>query len=352
MAQQKLYQWLQGENQGKVVSLVGVEAEDNMTFLKFEDGSRCNVEFAAKLNDARAFTDGKFVAEVCDRKNIWSFQDNSLKDDVRYGTLKSGEVVTGWDPYMHGKDGVENRSRNSIKAIPPRHTVTQKEMQSSSEKLKELGIDPSTPGYEEGIKNLTIPTQANLQSQLMGKGGISNKPGGNYENVEHGNIEGLGKTTIGLDPTGAKAPSMKDLEQYQRATEIYIPDEYREPNNTSSEPKEASVSLSRKVDKTVETIMAERDEAAEQKKSGVNTSSPIYSIVSKCKKKDVQAPLILNLKLPGKSIYNLIKEEYEDEAIDEFFDIILNDISIDEIKKSLKSALKASYEPSVQEEAE
>ena len=366
----KLYQFLQGPDRGKVVELVGIEPEEGITFLKFDDGSRCNVEFAAPLNDARAFTDGKWVAEVCDRKNIWSFEDNSIKEEIRYGTLKdTGEVVAGWDPYIHGKNGNENKARQSVKAIPPRHVITKEEMRTGAEKLRELGITPDTPGYEEGLKNVTVPTQSSLLGNLVGKINIRNKEGGNYEDVMFGNVvddQGnvIGKTTIGLDPTGAKPPSLKDMEHLIRATEVYIPENINESVSSDSaeteKPRDLSVSVSNNITKTVDTIIEKKNELAQKQKieaenldthqlsqsvpqSDVDKSSPIYAIVSKCKKKDVTAPFELNLKLPGKSVYNLIQDDFGEEAIDEFFDIILSELDVEEIKRCLKESLKQSY---------
>ena len=366
----KLYQFLQGPDRGKVVELVGIEPEEGITFLKFDDGSRCNVEFAAPLNDARAFTDGKWVAEVCDRKNIWSFEDNSIKEEIRYGTLKdTGEVVAGWDPYIHGKNGNENKAIQAVKAIPPRHVITKEEMRTGAKKLRELGITPDTPGYEEGLKNVTVPTQSSLLGNLVGKINIRNKEGGNYEDVMFGNVvddQGnvIGKTTIGLDPTGAKPPSLKDMEHLIRATEVYIPENLNESALSDSaeteKPSELSVSVSNNITKTVATIIEKKNELAKKQKreaenldthqvsqsvpqSDVDKSSPIYAIVSKCKKKDVTAPFELNLKLPGKSVYNLIQDDFGEEAIDEFFDIILSELDVEEIKRCLKESLKQSY---------
>jgi hypothetical protein len=73
-------------------------------------------------------------------------------------------------------------------------------------------------------------------------------------------------------------------------------------------------------------------------------SSPIYNMVVGCKKKSVTAPLMLDLELPGKSMYNMIKENFDESCIDDFFNIIISDISTEQIKQSLKNALMASYE--------
>lgn len=360
MAKNKLYQYLQGENRGKVVELVGIEPEDGATYLKFSDGNRCNVEFAAKLNDARAFTDNKWVAEVCDRTNIWTFEDNSIREEIRYGILKdTGEQVAGWDPYIHGRSGTENKSRNSVKALPPRHVVTKEEMQTGAEKLKELGINPNTPGYEEGLRNVTVPTQSSLLGNTLGQV-LRNKEGGNYEDVMFGEVRDdqgnvIGRTTIGLDPTGIKPPSLKDMQHLIRATEIYIPENINESEEENVVDKQeipsqpaATVTVSQKISETVGGIMEKHTPVVEkqtiEETNKVNVASPIYAIVSKCKKKDVIAPFELNLKLPGKSVYNLIKEDFGEESSEEFFDIILGELDINEIKNCLKESLRQSYE--------
>jgi hypothetical protein len=40
----------------------------------------------------------------------------------------------------------------------------------------------------------------------------------------------------------------------------------------------------------------------------------------------------------------MIKENFDESCIDDFFNIIISDISTEQIKQSLKNALMASYE--------
>lgn len=355
MAKQKLYQYLQGDQQGVVVALKGVESEDNITYLTFDDGRRCNVEFIAGINNPRAFVEGKYMAEVYDRTNIWSFDKKVIKDDVRYGTLKdTGQVVEGWDPYTHGKDGNLNKAKTTFTAIPPRHVVTHEEMTAGAEKLKALGIDPNTPGYEEGIKSLTLPSEQSLQTQILGNGldfsENGSSAGYSYEHVtnevydDQGNF--IGKTTMNLDSATVKPPSMKDLAQFKRGTEIYIPDDLRNANNLEEIAPQPQVEIVKKdnITEKVEHIEEVREQTMTKAPEKPKYSdSPIYSIVSKCKKKNVTVPLMLDIQIPSKSIFNLIQEEYDEESVEDFFNIILSEIKIEDIKNCLRDALYTSY---------
>ena len=354
MAKQKLYQHIaDGPNQGKVVKMTGVVADDGMTLLQFDDGTKCNVEFIANMNDPKAYASGKVMAEVYDTKNVWTFEKKAITEEHRIGYTKEGVAFEGVDPYVRGRYGTENKARSSMKAIPPRHVVTSDELNSSAENLKRLGIDPNTPGYEAGMRNMTMPSQQELMAkQMQAQLTVPTSADGRtaYDNVVYEDTP-ICKTNMRLDPVGIKPPSAEDMKDFARGNEIYIPDDIREDRAKTEEEatktkEDDKVSSSKTSDEPINTTIREerRDETP------INTSSPVYSIVSKCKKKEVRAPLMLDLKLPGKAIYSMIKDEFDEEATDEFFDIIISEISIEQIKESLKEALKSSYEAKPSEE--
>jgi len=349
----KLYQVIaDGPEQGQIKTLRDLISEDGTTYLRFTDGTKCNIAFVGQLNDVKAYDSGMYVSEVYDTKNIWTCEKKIEGSDNRQlFSEDAGQWFTGVDPYHQG-----HNTKTIIEATPPRRVISEEEIKSSKEKLRELGFDEDTPGFEQS-KGIFIEDQQQL--------GALHQSAGIHGVGYSGGVKGLRPigieegTTINLDSDVVMPPTPKDMAKYQRANEIYIPEDLSETY------EEAGKSLNEAAQQLVDSVNPQQAPVAQQQASPVSEtlinstpvvqpvenkeedklkSSPIWSIVSKCKKKDCQAPLILNLALPGKSIYNLIKEEYEDEALEDFFDIIISGISTEQIKESFKEALRASYE--------
>lgn len=351
----KLYQVIaDGPDQGQIKTLRDLVSEEGITYLRFTDGTKCNIAFVGKMNDAKAYDAGMYVSEIYDTKNIWTFEKKTEGSDNRQlFSEDAGRWFTGADPYHK-----DNKTRTIIEATPPKRVISEEEIKTSKERLRELGFDEDTPGFEQS-NGIIIEDQQQLGAlhQSAGVHGVG------YE----GGVKGLRPigieegTTINLDSDVVMPPTPKDMAKYQRANEIYIPEDLNESFNSQSE------NIEEQAQQLVDTVAqvpqqaqqpvinsapVEQAQIQEIKVDNPLENSPIWSIVSKCKKKECQAPLILNLSLPGKSIYNLIKEEYEDEALEDFFDIIISGISTEQIKESLKEALRASYEGGKEKEAE
>jgi len=352
----KLYQVIaDGPEQGQIKTLRDLVSEEGITYLRFTDGTKCNIAFVGKMNDAKAYDAGMYVSEIYDTKNIWTFEKKTEGSDNRQlFSEDAGRWFTGADPYHK-----DNKTRTIIEATPPRRVVSEEDIKTSKERLRELGFDENTPGFEQS-NGIIIEDQQQLGAlhQSAGVHGVG------YE----GGVKGLRPigieegTTINLDSDVVMPPTPKDMAKYQRANEIYIPEDINESFNlqSSENTEDQAQQLVEMVTQTpqppqqtvINSTPDEQIPVQEPKKDNPLENSPIWSIVSKCKKKECQAPLILNLSLPGKSIYNLIKEEYEDEALEDFFDIIISGISTEQIKESLKEALRASYEGGKEKEAE
>lgn len=75
----------------------------------------------------------------------------------------------------------------------------------------------------------------------------------------------------------------------------------------------------------------------------VKEVDPVVLMISKSKKKDADISMNLTISLPTKELYNVIRENFDlgEESVLEY---IISNISIDEIKASLKGALRSLYE--------
>ena len=80
----------------------------------------------------------------------------------------------------------------------------------------------------------------------------------------------------------------------------------------------------------------------ESQKSGVNTDSPIYSLLEKQKKNMVEVSIKIELNLPSKELYSVLSSSFED-AENEITKFVIDGIDIEDIKKSLSESIKRNY---------
>jgi hypothetical protein len=75
----------------------------------------------------------------------------------------------------------------------------------------------------------------------------------------------------------------------------------------------------------------------------VNTNDPIFILMSKSKKIDSEISMNISISLPPKNLYDIAKESFE-EGNEKFVEYIVQSITVDEIKKALKTAITEMYE--------
>jgi hypothetical protein len=380
MAKQRYFQWLIGERQGEVMTLHHTEKEGGVGYLVFTDGSKCNIALVAPLNDFNAFKHHKFMAEVYDTINVWHFEKKLFRNDGKMQIDDDGVEHEGWDPYHDKAANGGRKPYHRLEVIPPRRTVTDA-MEAMS--YGRVGFVQSLMGMGEGDVN-TIQT----------------KMGYEYEDKIIKGKEFLDHPTVGL-PTG------NDMKKYSSEAGLYIPEDVL--NNTTDalnenhlgvempeenqavvpqlavpqpqpvpqaaplvidEPKnDGPIDLASDTDN--ETII--EDDMAKQKftyqgkqyevdneellaflankeKDSVPSDSPAISIVKNCKKKESQVSLTLDLKIPGRKVFKLIDEDYNENVLDDFFTLVMRDIDTEVIRDRLKETLIKAYKEEEQAE--
>jgi hypothetical protein len=74
-----------------------------------------------------------------------------------------------------------------------------------------------------------------------------------------------------------------------------------------------------------------------------NESDPVYILMSKAKKMDTEIQMVMIVSLPQPSLYQIAKDSFEN-GDEKFIDYIVDEITVDEIKKALKGAIYSMYE--------
>jgi hypothetical protein len=77
----------------------------------------------------------------------------------------------------------------------------------------------------------------------------------------------------------------------------------------------------------------------------INYDDPVFILMSKAKKIDMEISMGMTVALPTKNLYNIAKESFDD-GDKKFIDYIVSDITVDEIKEALKIAIRQMYEDS------
>ena len=315
VTEKKWFQHFSKEQLGSVVQLTGIEEDDDMILFHFSDGSKCNVEFIGALNDTKAFENNMVMAEISDPKNVWTFTEKIIVPKTKRAIDQDGQEWEIPDPYYDpkGEKGPQKEVKKVV-GIPPRAV--------SRTKLEKFGI---SLGEQEPVVAVSEPKILNAQEAIIEAKMV-------HENEQN---------ALPLDNTirGEHAvirPSYLELNPIVGGTWTVDVEKIKEIQITNGS-KNVLVNTS----EVFERFSEDNKPIEDTKKKYEN--DPIYILVEKCKKKEAQINISVNAALPGKSIYNLIKDEYDEEDLSTFFDILIDNLDTQIIKDSIKKALVEAY---------
>ena len=317
VTEKKWFQHLSKEQLGNVVQLTGIEEDDDMILFHFSDGSKCNVEFIGALNDPKAFENNMVMAEISDPKNICTFNEKVIVPKTKRAIDRDGQEWEIPDPYYDPKgDKGPQKEVKKIVRIPPRAV--------NRTKLEKFGISLGEP-EQESVIAVSEPKILNAQEAIIEakKGPKNDQNALPLNNIIGGEQEVTHPSYLELNPIIGGTWTV-DVEKIK---EIQITDGSKNV-----------------VINTLEALkrFSEGGKSVEDPKKKYE-NDPIYILVEKCKKKEAQINISVNAALPGKSIYNLIKDEYDEEDLSTFFDILIDDLDTQIIKDSIKKALVEAY---------
>lgn len=115
----RYFQWLVGDDQGKVVELVDITQEDGEYFYNFDDGESCNMSYVCAATTDKNALRGKAMVEVPGPYNAWRFEE-----------VKTGSFTTAEDEHIvippledilgQDKDGNLSSAVGTKRLIPPK----------------------------------------------------------------------------------------------------------------------------------------------------------------------------------------------------------------------------------------
>ena len=85
----RYFQWLVGDDRGKVVEFIDITQEDGEYFYNFEDGESCNMAYICPATNDKNMLKGKAMVEVPGPYNAWKFEE-----------IKTGSFTTAKDEHI------------------------------------------------------------------------------------------------------------------------------------------------------------------------------------------------------------------------------------------------------------
>lgn len=115
----RYFQWLVGDDQGKVVELIDITQEDGEYFYNFDDGESCNMSYVCAATTDKNMLKGKAMVEVPGPYNAWKFEE------IKAGSFTTAEnehiVVPPLEDILgQDKDGNLSSAVGTKKIIPPK----------------------------------------------------------------------------------------------------------------------------------------------------------------------------------------------------------------------------------------
>jgi hypothetical protein len=116
----RYFQWLVGDDRGKVVELVDITQEDGEYFFNFDDGESCNMSYICPATNNKKSLVNKAMVEVPGPHNAWKFEE------IKMGTFTTAEhEVVDVPPLqdiigMNGDNSLDKSALGTMNLIPPK----------------------------------------------------------------------------------------------------------------------------------------------------------------------------------------------------------------------------------------
>lgn len=278
------FQYLIGENQGKVVRLSYIDDNDPFfNLFVFDDGFKCNKSLVGLFGDVSAKKDNKILAQVSSPSALWKISTKEIKpDDTRTAVSnQDGQKYYAADPYFFNKEGNQLHQEKTIdEAIPPSDYISGSYPASAS--LLEL-LEP----YK--LSNSSIKEKSSIKKVTK---------------VE------------------------EDSQSFIKQVPIMI---------SENDDKEENIEKS---------ITTEKEEIPESnlRKKNDEENNIMHALTKKAKKTSRMLMVPISIDLPDDSFYSFLSKNYAKEDIDDFLDCVIRDLNIDMIKNNIRDAVRFQYE--------
>lgn len=284
----------------KVTTLNYIDDSDpDITLYVFHDGTKCNKELIAPINDPNAFRMKKIMAELSDDINKWHFHKIEIKRNVQSAVSADGTTYEVPDAYM----GEDMKDHVKWEANPPLK-VNINNIERDEDYIKH--------DNHENISNSTSKT-VNTSPSVTEPMTINNM---------------VNSTTIKMPvPVIAFDNNM----QYSIDIDGQI---LQLPGNIIKERllsgKQPTLSIPSNNENLISTCTSEE-------------KGLVDNMIKMSKKDEGEIEIAVTLNLPAKDVFTLLTTVYPAKMADEFIVNIANSISIHDLRISVANGLEEYY---------
>lgn len=284
----------------KVTTLNYIDDSDpDITLYVFHDGTKCNKELIAPINDPNAFRMKKIMAELSDDINKWHFHKIEIKRKVQSAVSADGTTYEVPDAYM----GEDMKDHVKWDANPPLK-VNINNIESDEDYIK--------PDNHENISNSTSKT-VNTSPAVTEPMTINNM---------------VNSTTIKMP---VQVIAFDNNMQYS----IDIDGQMLQlPGNIIKERllsgKQPTLSIPSNNENLISTCTSEE-------------KGLVDNMIKMSKKDEGEIEIAVTLNLPAKDVFTLLTTVYPAKMADEFIVNIANSISIHDLRISVANGLEEYY---------
>lgn len=285
----------------KVTTLNYIDDSDpDITLYVFHDGTKCNKELIAPINDPNAFRMKKIMAELSDDINKWHFHKIEIKRNIQSAVSADGTTYEVPDAYM----GEDMKDHVKWDANPPLK-VNINNIESDETYIKHdnhENINNSTSNKEE--VSPVVSDQITIDNNTA-----------NNTNIKISNpiIEFDDNTQYSINADGRL---------------LQLPGNIIKDRLLSG--KQPALSIPSNNENLISTCTSEE-------------KGLVDNMIKMSKKDEGEIEIAVTLNLPAKDVFTLLTTVYPSKMADEFIVNIANSISIHDLRISVANGLEEYY---------
>lgn len=285
----------------KVTTLNYIDDSDpDITLYVFHDGTKCNKELIASINDPNAFRMKKIMTELSDDINKWHFHKIEIKRNVQSAVSADGTTYEIPDAYM----GEDMKDHVKWEANPPlKVNITNVESDENYIKHNDKENISSTPN------NCVVPPTVSEQIT------VDNNTANNV-NIKMTNpiIEFDNNTNYSINVDGTILQLSGNIIKERLVS-----------------GKQPTISIPSNNENLISTCTSEE-------------KGLVDNMIKMSKKDEGEIDIAVTLNLPAKDVFTLLTTVYPNKMADEYIVNIANSISIHDLRVAVANGLEEYYD--------
>lgn len=341
----KYYQHIDPSDEmfGNVTTLFYIDDDDpDMRVYVFDDGSKCNENYIGALNDATAFDAKKAFAEVSSPKNVWRFNKKEIVANKQFATGKDGLQYEIPDLYMYDHNTDKKVTFDTYAPVMSNANTEPLDGYVLSNITSGLCASPSVDVERVRISSGRATSPKKQKPQLpASEAPERHEPVAEVQPYAEADDDTIyldenGVMNIDIDAINANPDRIVNVRMNGRVVPMMLHDFMRSAM-TPVEEKVVEKVVTREVEVNVGELEIEGKDGAEY--------GLVNNMIDMSKKEECSIAMELDVQLPPKSVYDIIKSAYTEGMTECFIRIIANNMSVRGLRMAVADGLSGYYDP-------